>query len=235
MAETQGWRWPLGLVAILTGVVWISTSLVTRETYAPCILRRRVKALSRRSAKLYVSRIDAGKPPQTLFHQLWNSFSRPWIFLFLEPIVLLTSLYVSIIYGTLYMLFAGIPIIFQGSRGWSQGLAGLPFIGVAVGAALAAVISGLDSKRYSRSAELAESEGRRVDPEGRLRSAMVGSILLPLGLLLFAWTTYPSVSWIFPILGATLFSCGLVMAFTSLVGYLVDSCRPPSSPCGCKC
>jgi hypothetical protein len=224
LGETQGWRWILGLAAILGGVVWIATTLATRETYAPFILRCRAKALSRMTGSVYVSRIDAGRPPKTLSQELSVSFTRPWILLFREPIVLLASLYISIVYGTLYMFFAGFPIVFQVTRGWSQGAAGLPFVGVAIGVCLATLAAGVDNKRYVRLCAAANAEGRPVEPEARLGTAMAGSIILPIGLFLFAWTTYPPVHWIAPIIGAMLFSCGLVMVFISLMSYLIDSC-----------
>ncbi|KIW35707.1 uncharacterized protein PV07_02391 [Cladophialophora immunda] len=221
--ETQGWRWILGLIAILGGVIWIATMLATRETYAPFILRCRAKSLSRMMGKVYVSRLDAAQTPKTLSQELLVSFTRPLILLFREPIVLLTSMYISIVYGTLYMFFAGIPIVFQDARGWSQGTAGLLFVGVAIGVCLATLAAGVDNKRYVRLCAAVEAEGCAVEPEARLSTAMAGSIVLPIGLFLFAWTTYPSVHWIAPIIGATLFSCGLVMVFISLMSYLVDS------------
>ncbi|KAI1137546.1 MFS transporter [Hypoxylon sp. FL0543] len=223
LGETQGWRWILGLIAILGGVIWIAATLATRETYAPFILRCRAKALCRMTGKVYVSRLDAGQPPQTLSQELSVSLTRPWILLFREPIVLLTSLYVSIVYGTLYMFFAGFPIVFQVARGWSQGTAGLPFVGVAIGVCLATLAAGVDNKRYVRLCAAAQAEGRAVEPEARLGNAMVGSIVLPIGLFLFAWTTYPSVHWIVPIIGGMFFACGLVMVFISLMSYLIDS------------
>ncbi len=230
--QPQGWRWILGLNAILGGVVCLATTLTTPETYGPVILRHRAKALSRRTTttgSVYVSRIDAGgggQPPRrtSLSQELSVSFTRPWILLFREPIVLLTSLYISIVYGTLYMFFAGFPIVFQEARGWSQGSAGLPFVGVAVGVCLATLAAGVDNKRYVRLCAAAAAEGHPVEPEARLRTAMVGSVILPVGLFLFAWTTYPSVHWIVPVIGAMLFSCGLVMVFISLMSYLIDSC-----------
>lgn len=171
-----------------------------------------------------MSRLDAAQPPKTVSQELSVTFTRPWILMFSEPLVLLTSIYISIIYGTLYMFFAGFPIVFQVTRGWSQGIAGLPFVGVAIGVFLAMLGAGVDSKRYESLCAEAEAEGRSVEPEARLGSAMVGSIVLPIGLFLFAWTTYPSVHWIVPVIGGMLFSCGLVMVFISLIGYLVDSC-----------
>lgn len=211
------------------GVVSILTTLITPETYAPVILQRRAEALSRATENAFVSRFTAGKPPKSFSQQLLISLTRPWIFLFREPIVLLTSLYVSIVYGTLYMFFAGFPIVFQYTRGWSQGIAGLPFIGVAIGVCLATLAAGVDNKRYVRISAEAEARGKSVEPEARLSTAMVGSFVIPMGLFLFAWTTYPSVHWIVPIIGAVFFSCGLVMVFISFMSYLVDSCKLPPS------
>jgi MFS family permease len=224
LGETEGWRWILGLIAILAGVVWIATTLTTRETYAPFILRSRAKALSKMTGKVYVSRPDAGKPPKTLTQELSVALARPWILLFCEPIVLLMSLYMSIVYGTLYMFFAAVPIVFQGSRGWNQGTAGLPFVGVAIGVCLATVLAGVDNKRYVRLCATMAAKGATVEPEARLSTAMEGSIVLPIGLFLFAWTTYPSVHWIAPVIGALLFACGLVLVFISQLSYLIDSC-----------
>jgi MFS family permease len=224
LGETQGWRWVLGLIAIMAGVVWISTTLTTHETYAPYILRSRAKALSKMTGNVYVSRPDAGKPPKTLMQELSVALSRPWVLLFLEPIVLLMSLYMSIVYGTLYMFFAAVPIVFQGSRGWNEGTAGLPFVGVAIGVCSAAMLAGVDNKRYVRLCETLAAKGATVKPEARLSTAMVGSIILPIGLFLFAWTTYPSVHWITPVIGALLFACGLVLVFISQMSYIIDSC-----------
>lgn len=223
--ENKGWRWTLGLIAIMAGVVWIATTLATPETYAPYILRSRAKALSKMTGSVYVSRLEAGEPPKTLTQELSVALSRPWVLLFLEPIILLMSLHMSIVYGTLYMFFAAIPIVFQGTRGWNEGLAGLPFVGVTIGVCLATVLSGVDNKRFVRLCETMEAKGETVEPEARLSTSMVGSVVLPIGLFLFAWTTYPSVHWIAPVIGALLFSCGLVLNFISQISYLIDCCR----------
>ena len=99
LAETQGWRWPLGLIAIMSGIVCIFTILITPETYAPFILRCRAEALTQRTESVYLSRIDVGRPRKTLLQEFSVSLTRPWILLFCEPIVLFTSLYVSIDLG----------------------------------------------------------------------------------------------------------------------------------------
>lgn len=227
--EAQGWRWTLGVNAVLSGAIWILGMLATTETYAPVILRSRARTLSQMTGHVYISQLEAAKATRTLSKELSVSLTRPWILLFCEPIVLLTGLYISIIYATLYMFFAAIPIVFEGSRGWDQGSAGLPFIGVAVGVCLAVFAAAANNKSYVRSAAAVLATGKSIEPETRLHNAMWGSVILPIGLFLFAWTTYASVHWIAPIIGATLFSCGLVMVFISLISYLIDTCKSEKS------
>jgi hypothetical protein len=46
------------------------------------------------------------------------------------------------------MMFAAFPIVFQRDRGWSAGIGGLPFCGVAVGMILAIIYTIPENKRY---------------------------------------------------------------------------------------
>ena len=77
-----------------------------------------------------------------------------------------------------------------------------------------------DNKRYLR---VAAKHGGNAPPEARLPPAIVGSILLPVGLFWFAWTNGNSVHWIVPIIGSGIFSAGLVLVFLCLLTYLLDS------------
>lgn len=43
------------------------------------------------------------------------------------------DLYIAIIYGILYLCFVAYPIVFTGVRGWTAGISGLAFTGLAVG------------------------------------------------------------------------------------------------------
>lgn len=116
VSETIGWRWIEGLMAIFTGALWIICTICVPETYPPVIQRRRAKKLSKMTGKVYksVEEVDQG---QTTFGQVFKaSLLRPWVLLFFEPIVLLLSIYMAIIYGTLYMLFGAFPIVYQVSN-----------------------------------------------------------------------------------------------------------------------
>ncbi|KAF4477225.1 multidrug resistance [Fusarium agapanthi] len=202
LGESEGWRWVMGMTSIFTGVVWIINSLVIPETYAPYLLRRRVAVLSKRTGKVYISKTDVGRPRTTIATQFKTAMLRPWVLLIKEPIVLLTSLYMAIVYGTLYLCFAAFPIVFQ------QGML------------FAVTGTILDNKRYARAAEAA---GGHAPPETRLPPSLVGSILIPVGLFWFAWTNGKDVHWIVSIIGSAFFACGLVSGFLSLLNYLIDS------------
>ncbi|KAL2259888.1 hypothetical protein VTK26DRAFT_6272 [Humicola hyalothermophila] len=220
LGDAEGWRWVQGLMAIFTGVLWIACSLYVPETYAPVLLRRRAEKLSEMTGKVYVSKMDLIKKTSRS-EQVKTALLRPWVLLFREPIVFLTSIYLAIVYGTLYLMFAAFPIVFQRGRGWSAGIGGLAFIGVAVGMLAAVVYSILDNRRYMRVA--AASPGGVAPPEARLPLAIVGSVLLPVGLFWFAWTNGPEIHWIVPIVASGFFAAGLVAVFLSLLTYMMDS------------
>lgn len=228
LGESEGWRWVEGFMAIFTGLLWIACSLYVPETYAPVLLRSRAEKLSRMTGKVYISKLDAathsdGSPAAKKAaqkEQIKRALFRPWVLLFGEPIVLLLSIYIAIVYGTLYLLFAAFPIVFQQHRGWSQGVGGLAFIGVAVGMMAGVVYAMVDNKRYAR---VAAAHNGNAPPEARLPPAIVGSVLLPVGLFWFAWTNGNNIHWIVPIIASGFFAAGLVLVFLALLTYLIDS------------
>ncbi|OTB11932.1 hypothetical protein K445DRAFT_339148 [Daldinia sp. EC12] len=220
LGTAGGWRWVEGLMACYTGLLWFLCSFLVPETYAPILLRRRAEKLSELTGNVYVSKLDAGKPKKTVSQEFKISLSRPWILLFREPIVLLTSLYMAIVYGTLYMMFAAFPIVYQQNRGWSAGVGGLAFLGIAVGMIVAVTYSIWDNTRYAKTMA---AHGGNAPAEARLPPALVGSILLPIGLFWFAWTCGPNIHWIVSIVASGFFATGLVLVFLSLMNYMIDS------------
>lgn len=232
LGEAAGWRWVEGMMTIFTGVMLIVGTLIVPETYAPFLLRERAAALSKKTGKVYVSRMEAhwhlpgkdGSPPPpkpSAAAQFGTAMMRPWVLLFKEPIVLITSLYMAIVYGTMYMMFPAFAIVFEAYRGWSAGMSGLAFLGITAGMVFSVAYSMYDSlTRYKR---VAEANNGAAPPEARLFTGCVGAVLIPIGLFWFAWTNMDPVHWIVPIIGSAFFSAGLVLVFLSLMNYLIDS------------
>lgn len=218
LGETEGWRWIQGLMAIFSGFVWIFISLAVPETYSPVLLKRRAAELSRLTGKVYRSEAEVNRKTATLKDALYTNLSRPWVLLFREPIVFLLSFYMAVIYGTLYMLFAAYPIVYQQHRGWSAGVAGLPFIGVAVGMLGAvAYCIWVDNPRYLRVVD--EHEGS-APPEARLPPSLPGAIALPIGLFMFAWTNSPSLPWAPSVIAGAPFGFAMLVVFLCKIDYL---------------
>ncbi|KAI4255506.1 MAG: hypothetical protein LQ352_002536 [Teloschistes flavicans] len=211
-------------MAIFTGFLWILGTLTIPETYAPLLLRKRAAKLSRETGKIYQSKVEVGKPKPSLTKSFKTALSRPWVLLFLEPIVLLLSVYMAIIYGTLYMLFSAFPIVYQENRHWSQGIGSLPFLSVLIGMFAAVIYTIPDNNRYRRAETVAISKGAHgAPPEARLPPCMVGSVCLPVGLFVFAWTNYPRIHWIVSIMFTAPFGFGMVLLFLSVMNYLIDA------------
>ncbi|KAJ5666446.1 uncharacterized protein N7477_008894 [Penicillium maclennaniae] len=220
LATGAGWRWVEGFLAAFSGVLWLCMIFLLPETYAPVLLRRRAAKLSELTGKVYRSKLDIERGPVPLSRTLKTALSRPWILLFREPIVFLFSIYMSIIYGTLYMLFAAYPIVFQEVRGWSEGVGGLAFLGILVGMVLAVAYTFPENMRYAK--KCSETTDR-LPPEIRLPPSMIGGIALPIGLFWFAWTNAPSIHWMASIAAGAPFGFGMVLIFLSVFNYLIDS------------
>ncbi|KAL7912462.1 major facilitator superfamily domain-containing protein [Trichoderma velutinum] len=225
LGETHGWRWVSGLTAIFSGALWIITAVFVPETHAPFLLRKRAEQLSKLTGHSYRSKLETGKSEKSAWGELAVSLTRPWALLFYEPIVLLLSLYMSITYGTLYMFFGAIPIVFQEHRGWGEGQGGLAFLGIVVGVILAVLSSILYQRRYKRMVQKDKAGGGTgsLPPEARLPMGMIGAIALPIGLTWFAWTNYPHIHWMASISAGVPFGFGMVLVFTSISAYLVDT------------
>ncbi|KAJ7109133.1 major facilitator superfamily domain-containing protein [Mycena epipterygia] len=191
-------------------------------SYAPVLLRRRAAELARQSNGIvhYVSVHDRDRP-KSISQVMLANFSRPFVFLVTEPIVLCVALYISIVYGTLYALFAAFPIVFQQHHHFTAAQGGLAFIGIGIGIIIGLGSTPIQNRIYWRAME--KSESGRAAPEARLHQAMVGGVLIPIGLFWFAFSVSPSVHWLVPIVGSAFFGTGIAQILQSLTSYLMDS------------
>ncbi|PLB46347.1 MFS general substrate transporter [Aspergillus steynii IBT 23096] len=220
LSESAGWRWVEGLLAAFSGLLWIIIILTLPETYAPVLLRKRAARLSSITGKVYRSKVDVDQGKKSAGAVLKTALSRPWVLLIREPIVLLLSIYLSIIYGILYLLFAAYPIVYQQGRGWSEGIGSLPFVGILVGILFAVVATFPMYFRYKK--KVLAIQGR-VPPEARLPDSFIAALALPAGLFWFAWTNSPSVHYMASIAAGVPFGYGMVMVFLPVLNYLIDA------------
>jgi MFS family permease len=216
IAITIGWRWIQGVCCIFIGSVWIVGIFVVPETYGPVLLQKMAKQLSRKSGKVYISVMERNNSNRRLSEVFGKALSRPWVLLFREPIVLIASVYLSILYGTIYMFLGAFPIVYQQGRGWNEGLGGLAFMGLVVGMLLGLTYTIIDNKRYKKL-------GKGATPEARLPPGIIGAIALPVGMFSFAWTNSADIHWSASIILSAPFGFGTVLIFLSCLNYLLDA------------
>ncbi|GJE88336.1 MFS general substrate transporter [Phanerochaete sordida] len=217
--DNAGWRWLYWIQLIATGVIYAFMVLTVPETYAPTILLRRARRLRKETGDAaYVTEQELDTRP--LGERLQVYIFRPFQLLTREIIVILVTLYMSVLYGLLYMFFIAYPIVYQEGKGWSASITGLMFIPIAIGVLLSAVLAPLVNKHYNH---LCAKHGGIPPAEARLIPMMASCWLIPIGLFIFAWTSYPRVHWIGPCLGGFPVGFGFIFLYNSANNYLVDS------------
>lgn len=219
IGQTQSWRWIEGFIAIMSGVLWAVGSLMIPETYSPVLLQRRAQTLSRITDKAYQS---MGKETQKSRSTIVKAaLIRPWCLLFFEPVVILVSTYLAIVYGILYLLFAAFPVVYSQERGWEASIASLPFLAVLFGMSFGVGYCMLQDRKIPACAF--SRTGHANDTTSRLQPATVGAISIPIGLFMFAWTNGKHIHFVVSCIGSALFGFGLVNIFISMTNYLVDT------------
>lgn len=222
----MSWRWCEWLMLILGGIVTTIIVVSQPETYGPILL----------SWKAHYLRLETGddryrSPLEVQRTSLWTrlriALSRPFVMIWTEPIILLMSLYVTVLYIVLFTFFIGFEFVFTETYGISEGITNLIWIAVFVGFF---PLSGTLPLIYSwtvkdmKKQHAAGVENPAPTPESRLFFAMLGgAIAIPISLFWMGWTDYSSVSIWSPIIAAALFGYGVITIFISAYMYIIDS------------
>jgi multidrug resistance protein len=218
LTEYVSWRWTFWLSFIYACVMLINLYFIP-ETYGKAILGAKARKLRKETGNhnLYAP----GERNKPTMYQLYKvSLLRPWL-MFCEPIVLLFSIYVSLLYGILYLLFVAFPIIFEQQRGWGPGIGGLAFVGIGVGSTIGVALTPITNRNYLSQMKK-HANGKTIWPEARLPPTFIGAFLMPISLFWFAWTSYPTLPWISTILAGVPFGLAQILLFLSIMNYIAD-------------
>ncbi|KAI1296157.1 MFS general substrate transporter [Xylaria venustula] len=213
-----GWRWVEWLTLILMAFFGTFAVIVVPETSAPILLSRRAKKI-RYETQNWAIHAKYDEQQVDIKAIVVKYFFRPIKMLFLEPILLLMTIYLAFVYGILYLWFFSYPVAFQTHRGWSAGLASLPFIAIIIGILLGAgFIIWYTLTRYVTQLR---THGK-LAPEERLPPMIVGAVLLPVGLFWFAWTSNKSIPWPSQVVAGIPTGAGVLIIFIQGFNYIID-------------
>ena len=161
LSAAKGWRWTFWVLALATGVTSLLALAVMRETYGPVLLERKTAKLRKRTGNSKLrSKYDKGLNPRQHFSR---AIVRPTKLLFLSPICFLMSLYIAFVYGTLYVLFTTLAIVFRDNYGFSESTSGLAYLGTGIGMFIGLAFLAATSDRTLK--KLASKNNGEMKPE----------------------------------------------------------------------
>ncbi|KAF9888806.1 hypothetical protein FE257_008382 [Aspergillus nanangensis] len=109
------------------------------------------------------------------------------------------------------------PFLFRTNHNFNVEQYGAVFSAVSIGALLATVLSIYQEKFATRIGKMSSTL------EGRLFFACVESILMPIGLFWFGWTSFSSTPWIVPTLAVGCATMGIFSIYLATFNYLADT------------
>lgn len=109
-ATRVSWRLTFWIGLAIAGVC-LPLVVFLPETYVP-VLKKKYARQNGDDISLELPCPE--KKKYQLLQELGTIFSRPFVMITREPVVLFSSLYLALIYSTLYLFFQAYPIIFQG-------------------------------------------------------------------------------------------------------------------------
>ncbi|TNY19034.1 major facilitator superfamily domain-containing protein [Rhodotorula diobovata] len=214
-------KWIFAFIGFWGAASWVLIALFLPETYHPILLKKRAKRMRKEDPEKHGDKYaELERADFSLKSIAQRTLLRPIIMLFVEPIVLAVTIYLSVVYSVLYATFSIFPIIWGQLRGLSNGEVGLIFIGVGIGTTLGALISVYTQKHYR---VLVPKWHGHPPPEERLWGGMLAGPLLIIGIFWLGWTgNYPSIHWAVPAGSLIFLGMAFTLIFVSFLTYLVE-------------
>ncbi|KAI9230795.1 MAG: major facilitator superfamily domain-containing protein [Piptocephalis tieghemiana] len=143
------------------------------------------------------------------------------------PTVTMTIFYVSVVYGSLYLLTTELPRVFASLYHLSSSNIGLTYLASGCGNIAGSLIGGRMTdwvaRRVRKKQEGTEREGEKVPSEVRLLSAHVGSILLPVTMIAYGWIIEKGHPLYAALICLFFYGMGMMFVFTACSTFLVDA------------
>ncbi|KAF4966071.1 hypothetical protein FSARC_6197 [Fusarium sarcochroum] len=219
------WRWTYYILLIWAFGLWLAIVLVVPETYHPILIRNKARQIRKETGDERW-KAPAEKVEKSVAGAIGRSLLRPFQLLIFEPMCLNLCVFTAILLGILYLFFGAFPLVFRTVYGFNLWQTGCTFLGILVGMLAAAALDPVWHRiRNNLIRKLSEETGIEYysQPEFRLPSAIMGALIVPVGIFMFGWSCYPSVHWIVPIIGSAIFGAGVLLVFSGVFTFLVDA------------
>jgi multidrug resistance protein len=250
ISQGTDWRWVFWITSAVAAGATVLAFFLLEEMYLPKIekkwLKKQRKLAEKNSiemrphptedAKLGLPQTDIESTPsatqslpalpipdhpQRRFLTLMRTnLQRPLRMLLTQPIVQLLALYMALLYGIMFLFIFAYPRLWTGSYNQSIRIGSLNYISVGIGLILGVNVAGqLGDRIYMR---LTARNNGVAKPEFRLPIMVLGTVLMPLGLLWWGWAGQRRTHWIVPNLGSVVLAMGVYICSASVNVYTID-------------
>lgn len=162
-----------------------------------------------------------GEDERPLWTKLRASLKRPFV-IFVQPIVLVMSLYQALIFGTTYSIYTNMQNIYsEAPYNFNSEQIGLLYLAPGLGflTSVRLLVPRIDTVFN----KLTEKNDGKAKPEFRLPLANIGSVLIPISLFAFAWLVEYRVHWAITLIPTYFYGVGQVVVFNTVQNYYIDS------------
>lgn len=203
--NSLGWHWT-GWFTMIMGSFFYAIALPTvKETFPAVILKNKAYRL-RQETRNWALHTKQDEDP-VHFSFLFRKYGlKPVQMMIEEPILIVMTIYISLVYGILYLIFFAYPYSFQLDRQMETGIASLPFIAIFIGVLIACATLTWETKVIFTPKF---TKAKKVIPEERLPPMIVGGVILVIGLFWFAWTSQSSTNPWPQIISGVFIGCGV--------------------------
>ncbi|KAJ5256122.1 Major facilitator superfamily domain general substrate transporter [Penicillium chrysogenum] len=234
------WRWVFYSHAIVSAAFVIAIYFFFKETRGSVLLSRKAAKLNQYYEQLEEAghhgvilsseesseekcirrirwKVKSDEQRASIVTMIQISLYRPFHMLLTEPVVFFFSLWVSFSWAVLYLQFSSVPLIFRTNHNFTIEQTGAVFTSMCVGVIIITIISIYQERIAMRFGK------HTTSPEGRLYFVCVESVLLPIGLFWFGWSSFPSVHWIVPAIAVGCATMGIFSIYLATFNYLADT------------
>ncbi|KAL6706564.1 hypothetical protein ACN47E_005320 [Coniothyrium glycines] len=217
ISNAKGWRWTFWMIVIIASPLQLLFFILYRESYRVTILQRKAASLRKKTGnEAYKSKYESNQPPSVILKQ---AIFRPMELLIRSRVVLLVGISSALNMSLVYVVITSLSNIYDTIYHIRKDLLGLTFIGLGLGMIIGVQASGHFLDRYLRH-HMSKNTAR---PEHRIPPMILGSVLVPLGLLLFGWAVHARAHWSVPIVLSVFVGFGFVANCISAWSYLVEA------------
>lgn len=221
IVQRVSWRWIFYATTIADAVIQVAGLFLLQETYAPVLLARKCRRMIKETGNPAL-RAEFASPERTVTQMLLSALVRPFRLLFTQAIVQVLAVYMMYLYGMLYLQLSTFPQLWEGVYGESTEIGGLNYLALGIGLFLGSQLCAPVQDRIY--AALKKRYGVTTGrPEFRVPMMIPGSIMVPIGLLIYGWAAQYRTHWIVPNIGVAIYNAGTIMCFQCIQGYLVDT------------